>query len=201
MRNLKKLSALAAASALALGVSTAANAAVFVQNELGGGTAVGTTSGTITQSNGVEFINTDLNLAGDFVADNNEASVLVGEGVTRIALDFDVDQALPNGNRARGIQNFSLTVMGDMGTMFSLTGITDAAGNLIIPTNNVFDVMAGEILTFMFDGTAFALNTNFTPGYSVGAFAVDPIPVPAAGLLFGTAAIGGAIARRRRKAA
>ena len=81
-----------------------------------------------------------------------------------------------------------------------LTGITDAAGNLIIPTNNVFDVMAGEILTFMFDGTAFALNTNFTPGYSVGAFAVDPIPVPAAGLLFGTAAIGGAIARRRRKA-
>lgn len=200
MRSIKKLSILAA-STLALGLGTAANAAVFVQTETANDGLVTTDSGTITTDSGVEFVNNDLNLAGSFIADNNMASVLVGEGVTQIALDFDVDQALPNGRRARGIQNFSLTVMGDMGAMFSLSGITAADGTLIIPSMNTFAVTAGETLMFQFFGEAFATNTNFTPGYSVGAFAVDAVPVPAAGLLFATAAIGGGIARRKRKVA
>ena len=200
MRNLK-LTTIAAASALALGLGTVANAAVFVQQEAAGGNLVTTTDGTITTSSGVEFVNTDLNLAGSFVPENNMATVTVGEGVTQIALDFDVDQAQPNGRRARGIQNFSLTVMGDMGANFQLSGITDANGFLVIPAMNTFMVTAGETLMFQFFGDAFANNTSFTPGYSVGAFAVDAVPVPAAGLLFATAAIGGGLARRKRKAA
>ena len=200
MRSFKNLTILAA-STLALGLGTAANAAVFVQTETANDGLVTTTSPVITTDSGVEFINTELNLAGSFISDNNTADVLVGDGVTRIALDFDVDQALPNGRRARGIQNFALMVTGNMGTMFSLSGITTADGTLVIPAMNTFAVVAGETLTFQFFGEAFATNTNFTPGYSVGAFAVDAVPVPAAGLLFATAAIGGGIARRKRKAA
>ena len=200
MTTFKKLTGIAAASALALGLGTAANATVFVDQ--GNSDSVVTTDGaTIEAGSGVEFINNDLNLAGSFIPDNNTATVTVGAGVSQIALDFDVDQALPNGRRARGIRNFSLSVMGDMGADFTLTGITGADGRLVIPSMNVFDVMEGETLTFMFFGEAFALNTDFTPGYSVGAFAVDPIPVPAAGVLFATAAIGGGLARRKRKTA
>ena len=198
MRTIDKLTA-AAASALVLGLG-AANAAVFVDD--GNDDNIVSADGAVIEAgSGVEFINNDLNLAGAFIPDNNTASVTVGEGVTQVALDFDVDQALPNGRNARGIANFSLMVVGDMGAEFSLTGITDAAGNLVIPAMNVFDVMAGESLTFMFFGEAFANNTNFTPGYSVGAFAVDPVPLPAAGLLFATAALGGGLARRKRKTA
>ena len=200
MTTFKKLTGIAAASALALGLGTAANATVFVDQ--GNSDSVVTTDGaTIEAGSGVEFINNDLNLAGSFIPDNNTATVTVGAGVSQIALDFDVDQALPNGRRARGIQNFALMVTGNMGTMFSLSGITTADGTLVIPAMNTFAVVAGETLTFQFFGEAFATNTNFTPGYSVGAFAVDAVPVPAAGLLFATAAIGGGIARRKRKAA
>lgn len=202
MATLKKLTTLAAASALALGLGTAANAAVFVQDGDPTGSDVDQSGNFIVTDAGVEFINNDLNLAGDFIADNNTATVIVGEGVNRIALDFDVDQAVPNGPRARGVYNFSVMVVGNMGSNFRLDMITDPqTGVLMVPSLNEFEVMSGEELTFMFSGTAFANDTNFTPGYSVAAFGVNEVPVPAAGLLFGTAAIGGALARRKRKAA
>lgn len=204
MRNLKKLTALAAVSALALGASTAANAAVFVAGGTAGGSIIGVSAPVVNVDAGVEFINDDLNLTGPFVLGNNTETVVVGDGVGSIVLDFNVDQAEPNGPAARGIVDFAVMVEGDMGASFMLSGITDADGFLVVPANSNFAVTAGETLTFIFSGTAFAtqlaINSGLTPGYSVGAFGVSEVPVPAAGLLFGTAALGGALARRKRKA-
>ena len=198
MTILKKLMATAAASTVALSLGMAANAAIVLDTR-------GDQNGdnVLDGTDAFEFNNFDVADNGDLVADSNTGQITVGDDVGTIFLDFDTDQSTPSGRNARGIQNFSVMVEGNMGTQFMVTGITDADGNLVLGGDvTSFDVMGGETLTFVFDGTAFQQGP-LDPGYSVGVFGdevFDAIPLPGAAVFFLTAAGAGAL-RLRKKAA
>ena len=199
MTILKKITAAAAASTLALGLGMAANATSVTVN------TVGDVNGNniLNAVDQFQIIHAGIDPLGDLDVDDNTATITVGDQIDTVLLDFGVIQAQPSASDAlaRGIRNLTLDVMGDMGTMASFT-ITDADGNLLLTDLGSFAIMAGETLSFVFDGTAFG-GPGTRPTYDIGVFgdeALDAVPLPGAAVLFLTAAAGGAL-RLRKKAA
>ena len=198
MTILKKLATAAAASTLALGVATSANAAVelFENNDAN-------SDQILNAQDQFQIINSRIDPLGALNPDTNTVSLTVGPNVDAVFLDFGVIQADPNLNDplARGVQNLVLNVMGNMGTMASFQ-ITDADGFQILDTLTSFAVMANEELTFVFSGTAFG-GPGTRPSFDVGVFgneAIDAIPLPGAAVLFLTAAGAGALRLRKTAA-
>ena len=198
MTILKKLATAAAASTLALGVATSANAAVelFENNDAN-------SDQILNAQDQFQIINSRIDPLGALNPDTNTVSLTVGPNVDAVFLDFGVIQADPNRDDplARGVQNLVLNVMGNMGTMASFQ-ITDADGFQILDTLTSFAVMASEELTFVFSGTAFG-GPGTRPSFDVGVFgneAIDAIPLPGAAVLFLTAAGAGALRLRKTAA-
>ena len=198
MTILKKLATAAAASTVALGLGMTANASVQVfENDDAGN------DGILNASDQFQIIHSRIDPLGNLIADENEASFSVGDSVDNVFLDFGVIQSNPRSGDplARGIQNLTLTITGSMGTN-AFFQITDASGELQLDDLGSFAVMAGETLTFVFDGIAFG-GSGTRPSYDIGVFgdeAINPVPLPGAALFFLTAAGAGAL-RMRKKAA
>ena len=197
MTILKKFATVAAASTLALGLGTSANAAVeLFQNADAGGV------GILNTADQFQIINSRIDPLGSLNPDTNTTSFQVGSNVSDVFLDFGVIQSNPDLDQlSRGIQNLMLSVEGDMGTDVTFQ-ITDADGFLLLDSLQSFGVMADETLTFLFSGTAFG-GQGSRPSFDVGIFgdeAINPIPLPGAAVFFLTAAGAGAL-RMRKKAA
>lgn len=198
MTILKKLTAAAAASTLALGLSMSANAAVelFETDDAGG-------DGILNATDQFQILNARVDPLGSLNVDTNTVMLQVGSAIGNVFLDFGVIQSDPDRGDplARGILNLVLNVRGNMGTNVEFM-VTGADGDLLIDDLVSFDVMADEMLTFVFSGTSFG-GSGTRPSYDVGVFgdaAVNPVPLPGAAVFFLTAAAGGAL-RLRKKAA
>lgn len=198
MTIMKKLATAAAASTLALGLATSANAAVelFENNDANA-------DDILNAADQFQIINSRIDPLGALNADTNTVEFSVGSGVDAVFLDFGVIQSNPDltDSLARGVQNLVLNITGNMGTSVSFQ-ITDADGFQILNTLTRFSVMASEELTFVFSGTAFG-GPGTRPSFDVGVFgneAIDAVPLPGAAVLFMTAAGAGAL-RLRKKAA
>ena len=199
MTILKKLTAAAAASTLALGMAASASAAVALFENADAGS-----DGILNAEDQFQILNSRIDPLGALNPDTNTASFTVGPNVDAVFLDFGVIQSNPDVTDAlsRGVQNLVLSISGNMGTDTSFQ-ITDANGFQILNTLTSFAVMANEELTFVFSGTAFG-GPGTRPSFDVGVFGnlavTDAVPLPGAAVLFMTAAGAGAL-RLRKKAA
>ncbi|MBB4659733.1 PEP-CTERM sorting domain-containing protein [Parvularcula dongshanensis] len=189
MKFAKKLGAIGAVSALALGIGTAAHAEIVVVSD----------SNVVTSTSPVRIENNDVNDGGVLVPANNTIDIVAGADVGLLTFSFDVDQSMPTPEGV-GIYDFMLSVNGDMGTtgMFTITDDEAGNGNQILNLATL-GVMPGETLTLVFSGTGFSRDNPFSPQYTA-IINGDAIPVPAAGLLFLTAAAGGGLMRKKKKA-
>ena len=199
MSIIKKFATAAAASTLALGLGMAANATSVTINNVGDQNG----DGILNAVDQFQLLHAGIDPLGDLAAADNTATLTVGDQLDTVLLDFGVIQSSPRDDDplARGIRNLTLDVTGDMGSSASFT-ITDASGELLLTDLGSFAAMAGETLTFVFDGTAFG-GPGTRPTYDIGVFgdqALDPIPLPGAAVFFLTAAGAGAL-RMRKKAA
>ncbi|WP_031555350.1 hypothetical protein [Parvularcula oceani] len=195
MKTFKKL-AIAAGVALAPLALTPANAAValFTTADAGG-------DGILNAPDQFQILNARVDPLGELNSETNEVSFQVGSRVDSVFLDFGVIQAQPDRDEAlaRGIENFILTVTGNLGTNVSFQ-ITDDTGTLLLTSLQSFAVSGNEMLTFMFTGTAFG-GPGTRPSYDVGVFGNEAIPLPGAAVFFLTAAAAGGGLRLRRKRA
>lgn len=189
-----KLTVLAAASALAMGL-TAANAAVTV-------TDTDRTEPYVLDANSsISIRNNDVVLNGPLVEDDNDGSFFTGTNFNRVWLTADVNDT--TGSPA-GIANFEIEFFTDAAMTQSVLGpilLTGADGAELDPGAILrVDLPTGVEIFFQVTGIGQSTDAAFNGDYNV-TLQADAVPVPAAGLLFGTAALGGAIARRKRKSA
>ncbi|MBB4659732.1 PEP-CTERM sorting domain-containing protein [Parvularcula dongshanensis] len=192
---LRKLSLAAAASVAALGFA-AANAGVVVYNEAGYSGAV-EVDPLLTVDGAINILNGDLSKGQDDFFNGESftdtGSFEVDPGVMPGGIFFDVDFA---GGVPAGILNMMATF--ETSSMSQTFEITDAAGNLILESAMLM-LDPGETVTFTIMGSVFESN-GADAAYKITILG-EAVPVPAAGVLFGTALVGGAIARRKRKTA
>lgn len=183
----------AAASAVSL-TGAAAMAAVTVVDTDGMDPAV------LDSDSSVSIRNNSVVLNGPLVMADNVGSFFTGENFNRVFLSADVNDTT---GQPAGIANFTIeffldsdltqTVLGPI----LLTGPDGAEldAGAIIRT----DLPVGVQIFFLATGMGQSIDAAFTGDYNVRLQA-DAVPVPAAGLLFATALVGGAVARRRRAA-
>lgn len=196
MTILGKLTTASAASVAALGLSMSAGAAVIVSG------SVNDSDTTLTATNNIEIDNDQIELVAgeerDLVDDNNDGSFTVGDGVTAGLAAYAVTFA--DFVERASIRDLVITFSQD-GIADQVFTVTDGVGELV-PGGFTIDLMAGNTVSFVVTGTAFSI-TGANPGYSFDIFAAvddNPIPLPAAGLLFLTALGGAGAARARKKA-
>lgn len=207
MTNLRKLSLTAAASVVALGFSAAsANVVVTDEDRNPMGITVDGVAGSFIDAGTLEA-GEARNINDDDLDDMEEIDELIqfviGEGVGAAPTAFDV--TFPQGMDATvpgeaGILNFTADLIVN-DTIVETLNITNAAGrfNFDESTFSFAGLQVGDVVGIALSGTAYEM-LGADAAYSISVNA-DAVPVPAAGLLFGTAALAGAAARRKRKAA
>ena len=201
MNTIKKI-ALAAASVAGLGLASA-NAAVVVSD--GNGQVIDTTNnatGPVLGAGTAFALNFDEGDLSNGQEINETISFVIGPDVDTADLTLGVLPAIGQQNGAQaGIANFMATVFIN-GTTFAMLQITDALGqqNLANSFVELLGLSGGDQIEIQLVGTAFEFRGDDAE-YSVNVFGnAAPVPVPAAGLLFGTALAGGLAARRKKKA-
>ena len=199
MNTFKKL-ALAATSVVGLGFASA-NAAVVVSD--GNGNFIDTSNSATgpTLGAGTAFaLNFDENDLVNGQSINETISFVIGPDVDDADVSLGVLPASGQQNGAQaGIANFMAMIFVN-GTGVATLQITDALGRQDLD-NSFFELMnlaAGDQVEIQLMGVAFEFRGDDAE-YSVNVFGnAAPVPVPAAGLLFGTALAGGFAARRRK---
>ncbi len=192
MSKLKTLGIASIASVAAFGLS-AASAAVMVTGPEGESGGVPAVAPTLDVGSPVNIDNNDIS---DMDELNDVGSFMVADGI--IGGDTAVDVRFGNGLRA-GIMNLAITFFVE-GMDAQTFNITDAAGvDIDGNTSFLVDLTPGTMVDFVVTGTVFE-DFGQEANYNINILA-QAVPVPAAGLLFGTALVGGAIARRKRKLA
>lgn len=199
---LKKL-ALAAASVATLGMASA-SAAVVVTD--GNGNAVDTTNsftGTPVLGAGTAFaLNFDEGDLDDGQAIDETITFEIGPDVDFSNLTLGVLPAIGAERGAQaGIMNFMAAVSVN-GTSVAMLEVSTATGaqNLDNSFLQLLDIAAGDVVTIELTGMVFE-NFGDDAEYSVNVLGfANPVPVPAAAVLFGTAIAGAAASRRKRKA-
>ena len=202
MTTLKTI-ALAAASVATLGMASA-SAAVVVSD--GNGNVIDTTnsvSAPVLGAGTAFALNFDEGDLVDGQSINETITFVIGPDVDTADLTIGV---LPStgtllGAQA-GISNFMAAISVN-GNMLSMLQVSDATGrqNDTQTFLDLLDISAGDEVTIELTGLVFE-NRGDDAEYSINVFGLagDPVPVPAAGLLFGTALAGAAASRRKRKA-
>ena len=181
-----------------------ANAAIVVTD--GNGDAVDTSNSVSGPTLGagtafaLNFDEQDLTNGQEI---NETISFVIGPDVDDADVSLGVLPAIGQQNGAQaGIVNFMAMIFVN-GAEFAMLQITDALGRQDLDNSfiELMNLAAGDQIEIQLTGVAFELRGDDAE-YSVNVFGnAAPVPVPAAGLLFGTAALGGAVARRRRKTA
>lgn len=197
MSILKKLSLTAAASAAAFGLATA-SAAVQVSVNGQAPVANSATPATLEVGGTIEFSDNDLT-EGQVL--NETLSFVAGANVDTGDVLAAVQYGAGTAGRRAGIVNFMATFSVN-GAVVAMSQITDATGRIDFDQANVILALSpGDLVEIALSGTVFEF-PGFNATYRVGVLGDgNAIPVPAAGLLFGTAVVGAAAARRRRKLA
>ena len=209
MNTLRKLSLTAATSVAALGFVTA-SAAITVTD--GDGELVGT-YGMSDGLTGADMIdagtlgpNGALNIDDDDLVDMQELDELIefviGEQVSGATTAFGVE--FPQGTSApvpgqAGILGFTADLIVNGMTVETLN-VTNSVGRLDLDstTFSFVGLNPGDVVRIALAGTVYEMQ-GADAQFSISVRAADAVPVPAAGLLFGTAALAGAAARRKRK--
>ena len=201
MTNLKKL-ALAAASVATLGMASA-SAAVVVSD--GNGNVISTADSLTPPvlGAGTAFaLNFDEGDLVDGQTINETITFVIGPDVDTADLTIGV---LPSTGTSLGAQagivNFMAAVSVN-GSAIAMLQVSDATGQQINANTflDLLNISAGDEVSIELSGLVFE-NRGDDAEYSINVFGnAAPVPVPAAGLLFGTAIAGAAASRRKRKA-
>ena len=202
MNNLKKI-AMAAASVATLGFASA-NAAVVVTDANGN---VVSTANNLTPpvlGAGVGFaLNFDEGDLVDGQSISETITFLIGPDVADADLTIGV---LPSSGFELGAQAGIINFMAAIsvnGSNVAMMQVSDATGQQLNANTfmELLNISAGDEVTIELTGLVFE-NRGDDAEYSINVFgnAAAPVPVPAAGLLFGTAIAGAAASRRKRKA-
>ena len=198
---IKKI-ALAAASIAALGMASA-SAAVVVSDGNGAVIATDNSLAPPVLGAGTAFaLNFDEGDLTDMQQIDETITFSIGPDVDMADLTLGV---LPStgtelGAQA-GIANFMATIFVNDSAV-AMLDVSDATGRQIDENTFVelMDLMAGDTVRIELSGLVFE-NRGDDAEYSINVFgSANPVPVPAAGLLFATAAAGAAASRRKRKA-
>jgi hypothetical protein len=208
MTTLRRLSLTAAASLAALGLSTASAAIVAVdQNGNPIGSPVtggdGITAGA-TFDAGTLNVGGAINVEEDDLTDGQQIDELIefmiGEGVAGANTAFAVEFGAGRPTGPAGIENFVVDLLVN-GTIVQTLNVTNAIGRIDFDAAGftLAGLNPGDVVGLALSGSVYE-TFGADANYSINVTA-NAVPLPAAGLLFGTAALGGALARRKRKTA